>query len=118
MTVKDVIIKTATVLGETDVVDGLESGQTLSDEVQKKVDLMLEGFNSVLREIALDYSPLKNKETFSGPVVNFSAFAYTPYKILDATDFKRQRDRRNSLRYVYKVFRAESNDRIFLYPHR
>ncbi len=82
MYVKDVLCKVAELVGEEDIASVIKSSGVPTSEQTKKINMMLEGFNTVLREIALDYSPLKNKETFSNKIVNFSTFAYTPTKIL------------------------------------
>ncbi len=89
MTVKDVIIKTATYLNKKEVVEYLKTGATEnSSSAIEDVEIMLDSYNVISEEIASHYYKFKSTERFSpnNGIIKFSRFINNPYKILSVTD--------------------------------
>ena len=56
MKVKEVIKEAAFLVGDEEVVSALESGETVTDEeVQKRIDALLNCYNLILHETATEY---------------------------------------------------------------
>lgn len=78
--VRDVIAIAEELSGRSD----LKSAGESSEEVK----LLLRCFNLVENEIALDYLPLRIRETFSaGKEIPFSAFSHAPVSVKGVKDF-------------------------------
>ena len=90
MTVKEILILTAKLLGEKQIVN-LLTKQTCDDleRVSEDKDILLSCYNATTEELALEYLPLEFCEEFSGVTDNkiyFSAFSKKPLKIVSVCD--------------------------------
>lgn len=87
MTVKEVILTAATELGFKDDVENYFDGQ-VSDLNKRKSELLLDCFNLVENEVALDYLPLyAEDELYSETgVVEYAAMERSVVRVLRVTD--------------------------------
>ena len=86
MTVKEILILTAKMLGEKQIVN-LLTNQTCDDlqTVTEDKDMLLSCYNATTEELALEYLPLEFCEEFNGVTDNkiyFSSFSKRPLKII------------------------------------
>ena len=85
MTVKEILVLTAKLLGEKQIVN-LLTRQTCDDleRVSEDKETLLSCYNATIEELALEYLPLEFCEEFSGVTDNkiyFSSFSKKPLKI-------------------------------------
>ena len=90
MTVKEILILTAKMLGEKQIVN-LLTKQTCDDlqSVSEDKDMLLSCYNATTEELALEYLPLEFCEEFNGVTDNkiyFSSFSKKPLKIVSVCD--------------------------------
>ncbi len=82
MTIKDIIMDAARILGDETLYAALADTETaLSTENQAKVDALLKCYNDVSFEIAAEYFPLTFEESVSSGKIAFSTLTKTPLKI-------------------------------------
>lgn len=89
MTVKEIIIKTASYLNRKDVVEYLKTGATENSEMVKDdVEILLNSYNVVQDEISSLYYKFKATERFSpkNGIIKYSEFSFNPYAILSVKD--------------------------------
>ena len=88
MKVKDVLTLARELLGlPEEVQEGIEGGQT-SSWVQQEVTMLLQCFNAVEKELAVDYLPLYNEDTIqtSTGSIFYSSLVHRPVRILGVRD--------------------------------
>lgn len=97
MKVKDVLLLARAELNLPLEVQGCIMGETGEAWVQQEVDALLQCFNAVEKEIAVDYLPLYNEDTLSTPTgtVFYTTLSRKPVRILGIQDGKG-----NSLEYT------------------
>ncbi len=85
-TVRDVINQAAQLIGRSEL--------TAASESDAEVTLLTRCYNIVANEVALDYFPLKTRETFSGESgsVPFSSFREAPVRVLSVKRGEREVD--------------------------
>ena len=86
MKVKEVVLTAAGLLGMKKEME--EYLSSTASSAKKKVDEFVDCFNLVENELALDYVPLRTKETFLAQdgVVEFRYFTREPARVLSVTD--------------------------------
>lgn len=84
ISVKEVILTASELIGADGLAKSVEKGSSSSEELS----LLLKCFNLVENEVALDYFPLKSRETLSpsGGSIAYTAFAEAPIRVLKVTD--------------------------------
>jgi len=90
MTVKDIILTSATFLGREDIISYLNGDEVsqVSLNIEKEISILVRLLNIVVSEIATDFVPIKTIETArsnNGQIL-FSSLLETPLDILNVYD--------------------------------
>lgn len=85
MKVSDVVIGAARLVLNGTTVDKIIAGSQLTSEETNALNQLVRAYNTVLKEVAIEYSYLVSDETVSGGKVYYSALSHSPLKIIGAT---------------------------------
>lgn len=87
MKVKEVIKEAAFLVGDEEVVSALESAETVTDEeVQKRIDALLNCYNLILHETATEYLPIRKTAPVNGGKTEYSALPYPAIEVIGVYD--------------------------------
>lgn len=94
MTVKEILINSAIILGDNDLVSYLKDGVCENSSVTvNNLSILKTAYKLVLEEIASEYLDIVNTETFSvnNQELEYSNFTYSPIRIISVLDTSGQK---------------------------
>ena len=88
MTVSDIITMAAKMVFDNSTVGKIERGEELSEDEESDVNRLIDAYNMVLNEIAIEYYPIFFTDEKTGQTIDFAELTYQPLIVEKVTDKK------------------------------